>query len=95
MLSKLDKNSWLEVRLKEGRNRQIRKMFEAVGHQAIRIIRTEFGPLELGALPVGAHRFLNKIEIESIKALEKAPAKTPPKKPLQKPVRKLHRSKDT
>jgi len=95
VLSKLDKNSWLEVRLKEGRNRQIRKMFDVVGHQAIRIIRTQFGPLELGALPVGAHRFLNKIEIESIKAFEKSRAKTATEKSLQRPVQKIHRSKDT
>lgn len=95
VLSKLDKNSWLEVRLREGRNRQIRKMFDAVGHQAIRIIRTQFGPLELGALPVGAHRFLNKMEIELIKALGKSPPKGPQKAPLHKPARKIHRSKVT
>jgi 23S rRNA pseudouridine2605 synthase len=95
ILSKLDKNSWLEVRLKEGRNRQIRKMFEAVGHEAIRIIRTEFGPLELGALPVGAYRFLNKIEIEAIRTFEKKQPKTPAKKTAPKFVRKNYRSKVT
>jgi pseudouridine synthase len=95
VFSKLDKNSWLEVRLKEGRNRQIRKMFEAVGHEAVRIIRTGFGPLELGALPVGAHRFLNKMEIETIKSLEKTLEKTLKKPPAKKPALKLHRSKVT
>jgi 23S rRNA pseudouridine2605 synthase len=91
VFSKLDKNTWLEVWLKEGRNRQIRKMFEAVGHEAVRIIRTGFGPLELGMLPVGAYRFLNKMEIETIKSYEK----TLNKKPLSKPVRKIYKSKVT
>ena len=91
VFSKLDKNSWLEVWLKEGRNRQIRKMFEAVGYEAVRIIRTGFGPLELGALPVGAYRFLNKMEIETIKSFEK----TLNKKPPSKPIRKIYKSKVT
>ena len=95
VVSKLDKNSWLEVRLKEGRNRQIRKMFEAVGHETIRIIRTGFGPLELGALPVGAYRFLNKIEIEAIRTFAKTPAQKPAKKPHPKLIRKTYRSKVT
>jgi 23S rRNA pseudouridine2605 synthase len=95
VLSKLDKNSWLEVRLKEGRNRQIRKMFETVGHDALRIIRTEFGPLELGALPVGAYRFLNKIEIEAIRTLGKTHEIKPAKKTAPKFVRKNYRSKVT
>jgi len=88
LLERLDKNTWLEVRLKEGRNRQIRKMFEVVGYDAIRIIRTAFGPLELGALPVGSFRFLNKKEIESIKSLEKIPPAKPPRKTFSKPLRK-------
>lgn len=88
LLDRLDKNTWLEMRLKEGRNRQIRKMFELVGHDAIRIIRTEFGTLELGALPVGAFRFLNKKEIEEIKALEKTLPVKPPRKTFLKPRRK-------
>ena len=91
VFSKLDKNTWLEVWLKEGRNRQIRKMFEAVGHEAVRIIRTGFGPLELGMLPVGAYRFLNKMEIETIKSPEKNLKKSLP----QKPVRKIYKSKVT
>ena len=91
VVSKLDKNSWLEVQLKEGRNRQIRKMFEAVGHEAVRIIRTAFGPLELGTLPIGVYRFLNKVEIETIKSIENKLKKTP----APKTVRKIYKSKVT
>ena len=88
LLDRLDKNTWLEVRLKEGRNRQIRKMFEVVGYAAIRIIRISFGPLELGALPVGSFRFLSKKEIDMIKDLEKISIEKPPRKAFSKPRRK-------
>lgn len=88
VLDRLDKNTWLEVRLKEGRNRQIRKMFEVVGYDALRIIRIAFGPLELGALPVGSFRFLTRKEIESIKVLGTAPRARQPRKTFSKPGRK-------
>ena len=61
------KSSWCEVVLHEGLNRQLKKMFELIGHPTIRIIRTAIGPLELGRLPSGAYRFLTKAEIEAVK----------------------------
>ncbi len=69
LLKKTDRSAWVEVCLREGRNRQIKKMFEAVRHRVQRIIRTDFGPLQLQDLPVGAYRFLKKSEIEAIKNL--------------------------
>jgi pseudouridine synthase len=60
------KNMWLELILREGRNRQIKKMFEAIGHSALRIIRTKFGPIHLDDLPTGSYRFLKKKEIDAI-----------------------------
>ena len=44
---------WLEIRLAEGRNRQIRRMTAATGHPTLRIIRTAIGNLPLGKLPLG------------------------------------------
>ena len=44
---------WLEVRLVEGRNRQVRRMTAAVGHPTLRIIRTAIGNLLLADLPAG------------------------------------------
>ncbi len=67
IVNRLPKNTWLEVILWEGRNRQIKKMFEAIGHRSLRIIRTEFGPITLKSLPLGAYRFLNKKEINGVK----------------------------
>lgn len=66
---RLQKNMWLEIVLREGRNRQIKKMFDAVGHEALRIIRTQFGPIHLKDLPTGSYRFLTRKEIEAIRNL--------------------------
>ena len=50
-------NPWLEVTLHEGRNRQIRKMFEEIGHHVEKIRRVRYGPLELD-VPPGESRIL-------------------------------------
>ncbi|HEX9007070.1 MAG TPA: pseudouridine synthase [Bacteroidota bacterium] len=50
--------AWLELTLIEGRNRQVRKMTAAVGHPTLRLVRVRIGPLGLGALEPGEHRFL-------------------------------------
>jgi 23S rRNA pseudouridine2457 synthase len=55
--------SWLEVRLSEGKKRQIRHMTAAVGLFTLRLVRVSIGPLSLGALPRGAWRELSSNEI--------------------------------
>jgi len=57
-----EKNSWLQVVLDEGKNRQIRRMLDALGVQVLRLIRVAIGPLPLGHLPKGAHRELTPAE---------------------------------
>lgn len=47
---------WLEIALREGMNRQVRRMTAAVGHPALRLIRIAIGPVKLGDLPVGHWR---------------------------------------
>lgn len=68
--------AWLEVVLREGRNRQIRKMTAAVGFPTLRIFRVGHGPLRLGDLPVGAWRELGGDEVEQLKALTRQPKQT-------------------
>jgi pseudouridine synthase len=55
-------NTWINITIHEGRNRQIRKMCEAVGYPVMRLIRTRLGPWELGDLPVGKYRTLSREE---------------------------------
>ena len=56
-------NTWIDITIHEGRNRQIRKMCEAVGYPVMRLIRTHLGRWELGDIPVGKFRTLNPSEI--------------------------------
>ena len=57
-----DKNSWIEIVLDEGKNRQIRRMFESLGIEVLRLIRICIGPLALGGLQRGAFRQLSSQE---------------------------------
>lgn len=59
----------VEVVLREGRKRQVRRMLEAVGHPVIALHRQSFGPLDLGDLPRGAARRLTSEEVAALKAL--------------------------
>ncbi len=59
----------IELTIREGRNRQVRRMCEHVGHPVLALERTRFGPLELARLPSGAHRQLTSRELELLRAL--------------------------
>lgn len=56
------------VTIHEGRNRQVRRMFEALGHRVLQLRRVKFGPLELGNLPRGQWRELTGEEVRRLKA---------------------------
>ncbi|MGH9670931.1 MAG: pseudouridine synthase [Terriglobales bacterium] len=60
-------NPWYEVTLIEGQNRQIRRMFEAIGHHAEKVKRVRYGPLELDLAP-GAFRRLSPAEVARLKS---------------------------
>jgi 23S rRNA pseudouridine2605 synthase len=57
----------LELTLREGRKRQVRRMCEAVGHPVRALRRVAFGPLELGDLPEGAHRRLGAADVRRLR----------------------------
>jgi 23S rRNA pseudouridine2605 synthase len=59
----------IELTIHEGRNRQVRRMCEAVGHPVLELERIAFGPLRLGSLRPGAHRRLRAGEVERLRAL--------------------------
>ncbi len=51
-----ERNAWLEIILDEGKNRQIRRMFEPLGIEVLRLVRVAIGPLQLGDLRKGKFR---------------------------------------
>ena len=56
------RNCWIEIVLDEGKNRQIRRMIEAMGVEVLRLVRVAVGPLKLGGLAKGEHRSLTADE---------------------------------
>jgi 23S rRNA pseudouridine2605 synthase len=68
-LKKLKENSWVEITITEGRKRQVRRMFDHVGHSVIKLIRTRVGKLDLGHLPSGEMRPLTSDEITTLKEI--------------------------
>jgi len=59
-------HSSVELELAQGRNREVRRLFAALGHEVVQLRRTQIGPIRLGELPVGKWRILNPTEIKSL-----------------------------
>ena len=59
----------LDVTIHEGRNRQVRRMCAAVGHEVLELERIRFGPLGLDGLRPGEHRRLSTVEVDRLRAL--------------------------
>jgi len=61
-------STWLLVTIAEGRNRIVRRAFEALGHPVARLIRLKIGELALGSLPSGDYRHLTAREVEHLRS---------------------------
>jgi len=68
LVSANNTRSVVEVILGEGKNREIRRLFEAVGLTVLRLKRVQIGPIKLGELPAGKWRTLTEPEIKSLLA---------------------------
>ncbi len=58
---------WIEISLREGRNRQVRRMTAAIGHPTLRLVRTKIGGLDLGSLLPGESRVLTPAEAKRLR----------------------------
>jgi len=86
LLKMINGNSFLQITISEGRNRQIRRMCEIIGHPVIALKRIGEGGIMLGELKAGEYRTLSKTEVQKLKRIE--PAVTSPKLPQKKIVKK-------
>jgi 23S rRNA pseudouridine2605 synthase len=71
-LRESESNSWFEVVLHEGRNQQVRRMFDAIGHSVVKLGRTRIGELEDKNLRVGEWRKLTDSEVRRFKKSKRA-----------------------
>jgi pseudouridine synthase len=60
------KYTHFEITLTEGRNRQVRRMVEALGAKVLKLVRVKIGPLEIGTLPIGKWRLLTPAEVSAL-----------------------------
>ena len=83
-----EESTWLRVTLVEGRQNQIKRMFERVGHPVRRIRRLAIGPLRLGRMRVGDVRPMTQAEQDKLRrALAGAPAPLPARRPFDRRAR--------
>jgi 23S rRNA pseudouridine2605 synthase len=72
-----ERNSWIEIVLDEGKNRQIRRILEHFRIEVLRLVRVAIGPLNLGDLPKGATRVLAQEEKQALDRTMRAPNREP------------------
>jgi pseudouridine synthase len=63
-----EKYTHLEITLTEGRNRQVRRMIEALGATVLKLVRVKIGPLSIGKLQIGRWRPLTEAEVRALRA---------------------------
>jgi len=68
--------TFVEITIREGRNRQVRRMIEAIGSKVLKLVRTGIGVLTIGDLPIGKYRELTPAEVRSLTPQAAQPRKT-------------------
>ncbi|MEA2343592.1 MAG: rRNA synthase [Thermoanaerobaculia bacterium] len=79
-------NSWFEVKLREGRTQQIRKMFQAVGHPVSKLRRVAIGPISDPKLTPGVWRELTKQEVKMLETMKEPKKSVKPRRTTARPV---------
>ena len=78
-ITRTDKHTWLQITIKEGKNRQIHRMCEGVGHAVLKLSRVGYGPLSSSGLKPGEARELTDGELAALRELAK---KAMPRHPI-------------
>ena len=79
-------NFWIELKLTEGKNREVRRVLEYLGLEVSRLIRTRYGPFVLGDLPMGA---IGEVRAHDIDSFRKDPTRLDLPQPARKQVSEL------
>ena len=88
MERKTGRNQWIELTLTEGKNREVRRVLEALGLEVSRLLRTSYGPFELADLPRGQAVEIKPSEVEKFcKTLKTLPKQAPGPVGAAKPAR--------
>jgi 23S rRNA pseudouridine2605 synthase len=64
----MGKHSFIEITISEGRNRQVRRMLEAIDSKVLKLVRTAIGPLQIAGLAIGKYRPLTPAEVNSLRS---------------------------
>ena len=78
LVKSTDANAWFEVILHEGRNQQIRRMFDLIGHSVVKLRRVRIGPLTDQGLRPGEWRYVSPFEVDQV--LKGKQAEPPPRR---------------
>lgn len=69
LITKTKGNSWIEIKLRSGKNREVRRIFERIGYNVLKLRRISFGPIKLGDLKPGELRHLTPYEVSKLNLL--------------------------
>jgi 23S rRNA pseudouridine2605 synthase len=81
MIKEGEQNDWFSITIHEGRNRQVRRMCEAVSLSVVRLRRVRYGMLSMGALKPGEYRFLTEAEVSELRNPHRKQVTAAPKTP--------------
>jgi pseudouridine synthase len=69
-----DKYTWFELTITEGKNRQVRRMCDAIGHAVLKLVRIRIGEFELGDIPSGKYRKLSSEDLQRLTSYRRRPS---------------------